>query len=130
MRSDQYVGLTERAKVWLDKYAVKETTDTLTVASINGVETKRYSNTVVGHAYTEYAHIEGAWSDNVGPLLRYKLPDGREVEEYVQETTWSSGPMYFLALRYTGKEPCTHSCECFPAIANLAWTDAEIRLEP
>lgn len=33
-------------------------------------------------------------------LMEYELKDGRIVEEYVQDSLWSSGPMEFYALRY------------------------------
>lgn len=92
-RSDQYIGLTPRAKAWLFNW--------LTTG------TKSYV----------YDIIEGAWTDEVASLSRYPLRDGREVEEFVQATVWSSGPMYFVGLRYVG---------CKEMLPDINWTDAEI----
>ncbi len=44
-------------------------------------------------------HIEGAWQNQVAALYRYHLGRGRYFDEYVQATTWSSGPCYFVALK-------------------------------
>lgn len=129
MRMDQYVGLPERATKWLEANVMKETTDTLVVSYVNGVETHRGKTTVIGPLATEYATIAGAWADTVAPLFRYKMFDGREVEEYVQAEPWSSGPMFFIALRYVGKTPCETGCTCEPSLESLAWTEEEIRAE-
>ena len=32
------------------------------------------------------------------PLMAYRLPDGRVLTEAVQHETWSSGPVFYLAL--------------------------------
>lgn len=129
MRMDQYVGLTERAQKWIDENVVKETVETVSVSYVNGVETHRGTASVVGPLAEPYGTIEGAWEDNVAPLMAYTLRDGGTVEEYVQAEMWSSGPMYFIALRYKGRSPCEPGCTCVPSLADLAWTEAEITAE-
>ena len=127
MRMDQYVGLTERAHKWLQEHAALRYTETLSVSTVNGVETHRSSATNVAPCSVDYDYIEGAWDDHVAPLRRYQLQDGREVEEFVQAEPWSSGPMYFVGLRWVGKEPRDEAEAA--ALYALNWTPAEISEE-
>lgn len=129
MRMDQYVGLTLRAYEWLAENAVHAIVETLSVTYVNGIEMKRESATVSKLSQTVHDHIQGAWNEDFAPLQRTQLQNGREVEEYIQDEVWSSGPMYFLALRYVCKSPCLDGCLCTPSLAGLAWTDAEIAAE-
>lgn len=52
-----------------------------------------------------YGILAGVWKPQVAELHRYTMPGGRVLEEYVQESPWSSGPVYHIALRdvKTGK---------------------------
>lgn len=72
-RSDQLIGLNDYARALLE-------VDPPTV--------------------TEYLEaVEGAWDTRVCDLNRHTLASGRIVIEALQETPWSGGPCYFLALQ-------------------------------
>jgi hypothetical protein len=105
MRSDQLIGLTPAAQALtrgrpVPAYTRHErrvypdgSTDILPPVDIT-------ASSVVS---TPYADEPGAWADVAGVLYRHTLtnspPPHRVLEEYVQATPWSSGPMYFIALR-------------------------------
>jgi hypothetical protein len=85
MRTDQYVGLNERAK-----------------------------NLVARYTKVLREEFEGAFG-NKFPLYDYKNDCGHVVySEYVQAQPWSSGPMFFIALK------------CLMAVSNSLWNDQEI----
>lgn len=52
-----------------------------------------------------YGILPGVWQPQVAKLHRYTMPGGQVLEEYVQASPWSSGPVYHIALRdvKTGK---------------------------
>ncbi len=53
-------------------------------------------------------------------LARYILPNGREVEEFVQEEVWAGGPYFFLALKDEKGKPIEKSLWTKEEIAALA----------
>lgn len=62
--------------------------------------------------------IEGAWTDVVSNLYRYKGMHGVFLfEEYVQAEPWSSGPMYFVALK---------SLKTGEPVPQSLWSDEEM----
>ena len=75
-RTDQYIGLTSAASNYL--------------GSIGAERTKTYE-------------IEGAWNTITLSVYEKKLEDGvnlfERFTEEVQESPWSSGPMYFTHLK-------------------------------
>lgn len=86
-RTDQFVGLTERALDIVVNCATRQPADVYETA------------------------WNGCW-----PLHLYTMKDGTVYMEYVQETPWSSGPMYFLGLKDKDGNP----------IKDLLWTEEEI----
>lgn len=99
MRSTQYLGLNRTAQKWL-KTTCEETP----------VRTKKF--------------VEGMFGEKIHELQKHTLktpitivkpPNSpayleTHVEEYVQADPWSSGPVIFLALRYSKcKQPVTDS---------------------
>lgn len=115
MRSDQYVGLNSwaQSKV-LQTQKVRE----VGVRIHPGGVKRRFKRWVrVPVARVEViGKIEGAWTDVVAHLHRYRLPNGKVYEEFVQATPWSSGPCYFIALK---------SAKGFPVRESL-WSDDEL----
>lgn len=99
MRTTQYLGLNKNAQTWLKKSCQGEP-----------LPTKKF--------------VEGMFGEKVHQLLKHtlktpttivktpKAPAYLEthVEEYVQAEPWSSGPVVFLALRYSKcKQPVDES---------------------
>ena len=97
MREDQYMGLThkaqellglnEKAHLYVEKRIfpdgrelTRNVTGTRTVCELSG-----------GRFYGMY--------DVQYNLHKYTLPDGRVYTEFVQAAPWSSGPMFFIALK-------------------------------
>jgi hypothetical protein len=65
--------------------------------------------------------IEGAWTDVVANLHAYYGEDDHgsfiQYTEYVYATPWSSGPMYFIALKDN---------ETGDPVPDSLWTDEEM----
>lgn len=114
MRIAQRVGLTEKAqqivvgeptilytetgrRVWADG-RVEEYSHSVYGPAARKEETGRRTP---GMGY-DYDDLDGE------PLYRYIFPDGRVLEEYVQDCPWSSGPCAFIALKEDG-EPLPES---------------------
>lgn len=98
MRMDQYIGLNDWAKQTVQAtQAVRE----VGARILPGGKVESFDRQVrVPVAEIEViGKIEGAWNDHVADLHRYKMPNGSVFEEYVQETPWSGGPCYFIALK-------------------------------
>jgi hypothetical protein len=89
MRTDQYIGLNEAGMAL--------------VADPN--ITRIQYDTLEGAFYNEF------------PLYQYLLPKWQLVQEHVQAAPWSSGPMYFLALK---------KVDTGEWIKETLWTDQEI----
>lgn len=109
-RSDQYIGLNQRAEDFLNKHAVKDVYQIVRNGRV--VETREEPQKEV------YDHIEGAFY-NTFPLYCYFLNDGSKVYEYVQADPWDSGPMYYIALRDSENKPIKESL----------WTNEEMEWE-
>lgn len=124
MRMDQYVGLTDRAKKWLDENATR----------LEWVKTVTYSDgrqeTFQGSVieWEAYGVIRGAWNDEVAALRRYTLKDGSRLEEFVLAQPWSSGPMYFIGLRPAPDSPANSLASVAPC-DELNWHEWEIQRE-
>lgn len=100
-RTDQFMGLNLRAIKFLNltqqvqlgerrimhRYPDGSTTDT-DWQPVLGTTTK----------IEPHRMLEGAFG-NESQLLKYELSDGRKFVEDVQCAPWSSGPMFFLALK-------------------------------
>jgi len=119
IRMDQYIGLNHRAEDLVAGkrillYTKHETqiypdgkTEVLDSKDIYGSDIKREES-------EEF--YEGMFGDKY-LLNKYTFPDGRVYIEFVQAEPWSSGPMFFLALKdaETGEE-----------IVESLWTEEEI----
>ena len=77
-RCTQIIGLTDKAEEWINKNC----------ESISPIDS---GNT--------YEGMFGGKEDTY-KLYKYLTKTGREVEEYIQAEPWSSGPCFFIALRY------------------------------
>ena len=108
MRSTQLQGLNKDAELLLKEKGVwVECTDVILRKFANGhEETFTVNNIVINPKIIveSYDCFYGMFDEKFS-LSRYAFPDGEIIEEYVQETVWSSGPCIFLALRdgKTGK---------------------------
>lgn len=104
MRFDQYNGL--------NKWARRTVRATKLVREIgkqiqpNG-EVVKFDRTVKVPVVQKrrYSKIRGTYVLFAGDLHRYTLPNGKVLEEYVQETLHCGGPCYFIALRDGNGKP-------------------------
>lgn len=119
MRCDQYVGLNERAAALVAGEKVLIYTETVLRTFPDGSTQRigplevRGSNVIREVIGT----IAGAYDDVAGELFRYRFADGRVYDEFVQETIWSSGPMYYVALL---------DVDAGAAVAESLWTHEEL----
>lgn len=101
-RSDQWVGLTDRAEKWLERNCTQRS-GTITTEWSDGERNVQQVK--------EFIHprpptpVEGAWNEVAGYLHTYLLRGdvdavAYKIEEFVQAEPWSSGPLYFIGLRY------------------------------
>lgn len=114
-RSDQYIGLNDRARrLVLSKQKVREVGTTIFA---NGKKKSFNRWRRVPAARKEHAGVlRGVWTPVVAVLHRYTMPDGRVLTEYVQESPWCGGPCYFIALMDAHGKPVPESL----------WTSEEI----
>jgi hypothetical protein len=105
MRSDQWIGLNPAAAELISGRPHVAYTRHERRVYPDGTATT-LPPVVVSESSTrsvDYADVSGAWADVAGTLRRHTLTNTtaphRVLEEYVQATPWSSGPMYFIALR-------------------------------
>lgn len=104
MRIDQFIGL--------NKWAKRRVNATRKVREIgkqilpNGKEVE-FDRTVRAPIAqkTRYSKVRGSYRLFVGDLHRYTLPNGKVLEEYVQQIMHSGGLCYFVALRDMSGEP-------------------------
>lgn len=115
MRSDNYMGLNEWASRLVNR---KTTVREHGVQVFSGGRVKQFSRRrKVRVLRRETAGvIRGAWKDQVAPLYRYTMPDGRVLVEYVQACPWSGGPCYFVALKDKNGVP----------VAESLWTEEQL----
>lgn len=120
MRCDQYMGLNG----WATGYLIDHQT-AAEVISIAYSPTKEWEPRVLSselemiplYKVEVTGKIDGAWNDRVADLHKYTMPDGTELQEFIQATPWSSGPCYFIALRFL---PEGTVCE------ESLWTEEEL----
>lgn len=98
MRTDQYIGLTEKGVEIIKNVGERilyfiHGTKTFTDGS-----TEPYEDVHTEPMQRQYDEIEGAFGNSF-PLYEYTLQNGRVVREAVQATPWSSGPCFFIALK-------------------------------
>lgn len=110
MRSDQYIGLCDRAQQWLTKNCqqVQKTVQIVRVGvAADGQEPDVSTNQSLDLYRQPYHNIHGAWTDVVATLDVYVTHDQRPVYEFVQAEIWDSGPMYFIGLAWErlGEDP-------------------------
>lgn len=99
-RTDQYVGLNERAKEFLDRKTKKDVFHL-------------YKNGEIADRWEEpqkkaYGTIEGVFG-NTFSLHYYFLHNGARVYEYIQAEPWDGGPMYYIALKDEEGNPIKES---------------------
>ena len=115
MRFDQYRGLNE----WARKTVMKRERAKVTgVMEFEDGRKKRFTRWAMIPVARKkvIGNLAGYYKPVVAQLHRYTLSDGRVLDEYVQATIHSSGPVYHIALKdaRTG-EPIPESL----------WTDEE-----
>jgi len=100
-RSDQIIGLCERAKKLLEAKEELFYTETITRIYPDGSQETIGPRPVNGSPVKCELSGEKFYGmfDIEYDLHRYILPDGRIYVEFVQEEPWSSGPCFFLALK-------------------------------
>lgn len=113
-RSDQYIGLNDWAcnltSVMMD--VIEAGTQTYYDGKVENFERKHQINAVkIEPSGDTFEGFEGPYY-----LSRYTLPDGRVFTEFLQAEPWSSGPMFFIALKD----------EEGNVVPESLWTDEEI----
>lgn len=109
MREDQYMGLHKNAFRFLEQYANRlEVTTHKTVhnprTNISYEEThKSYEYENNGNSKFKYFSMFD-FDEPTGTMSSYVLKDGRMVHEILQNTVWSSGPMFYTALAWENGE--------------------------
>lgn len=118
MRTDQYIGLNERAQELVRGTPVFLFSEEVTRVYPDGRREILPPREVQGSSVKveDNGVIEGAWTDVVSTLHKHTLPDGRVLREEVQANPWSSGPCYFVALKD----------EAGNWVPESLWTDEEI----
>ena len=116
-RSDQWIGLNERAKemVMIDGFKM------IISCKKDGtiIESSSFPCLIPKGKREVYSEVEGAFYTTFN-LYMYTLEDGTELYEAVQAEPWSSGPCYFVALKdAAGKHG--------QWIKESLWTDEEMR---
>ena len=102
MRTDQYMGLTARAKkivgriIRVREIGVTIMPDNSVVKFDRTFDKPLAEITVIGAIEKHYYDKP---TDTVANLHRYTFPSGVVYEEYVQVKPWHGGPCYFIALR-------------------------------
>lgn len=108
-RSTQFIGLNSRGKKFIRSNA-ECTPEQVCFACGNttGGATKRIG----------LGDVEGMFGEKVYQLQQFiHRKTGKKFEEYVQTEPWSSGPMIFLALRWSKTKR---------SVANTQWTEEEV----
>ena len=95
MRTDQFVGLSSKARKWLDENAKKDDF----ILYKNGKLLKKWSEP----RCEQHKTWKGAFGDQV-PLQKYSLGGGLFGFEVVQAEPWASWLVVFTCLEAEGKE--------------------------
>ena len=118
MRTDQYMGLSPRAQEFLENNGLK-----CIITQIKEFPKDPIKKTVTSErkVWTElwrepYDEIEGAFGNKFS-LYMYRLSDRTKIIEEIQEQPWSSGPCFFLCLKYKKTDVL---------IPDTRWTEQEI----
>lgn len=100
-RSDQVIGLNSRAEKLIEGEQVLQYIEHVTRVSPDGRKEELGPNEVYGSSVLceESGDTFTGMFKNNYPLMKYTFPDGRILFEKVQAEPWSSGPMFFLALK-------------------------------
>lgn len=117
-RSDQYIGLNQRASEIVKGEPVLAYVEEVQRTFPDG-HFERFDATPIYEMSVKREHhgsFDGAFGNSF-ELKEYIFPDGRVYAEYIQETIWSSGPMYFLALQDESENPIKESL----------WTEEEFQ---
>lgn len=114
MRCDQHMGLTETARKITENRDVAYTEMTSRLFPDNHTEHLPAKEVLVKPGV--YDVYRGMF-DQEYDLLEYRLKDGRILREFVQAEPWSSGPVFFLALK---------DKETGEAIKETLWSQEEI----
>lgn len=116
IREDQNIGLNEWARTLLQGVVTGVESGTRVYAD-GRKETfsERTFQEPLVKATPGAQTYQGMFGDEY-PLLVYQLPDGRRFEEYVQANPWSSGPMFFLALKDAAGN----------VVSESLWTDDQV----
>jgi hypothetical protein len=124
MRCTQFIGLTEKAKRWLQKHCrkieyVETTTRDYLDKDGNVIKHEilpKVKRSILDSEDTPNV-LKGMFDEDSHILKQYFMHNGSTVEEFLQAEPWSSGPMQFLALRFRDTKSVIH--------ASL-WTDKEM----
>jgi len=115
MRCDQYIGLNERGQKLVE--------GNLVVVQRKTIDTYPDGNVKEFEEVVEISDITIEATDNLAegfgrfPLHKYTLVDGTEYTEFVQVEPWSSGPMFFIALKGKDGTP----------VKDSLWTEKELK---
>ncbi len=116
MRCDQHRGLNGWARSNIEVMVAVEERGTRTYPDGHVEQFARSVEENLVKCEPSGLTYEGMFGDEY-QFLRYTFPDGRVWQEYMQAEPWSSGPVFFLALKdlATGE-----------VIKESAWPDEEI----
>lgn len=110
MRMDQIMGLSEGGKKYLEQHASRD----LILTIRNGGLVDKKSQ--VSKEKSDWDSIVGMNGEDIC-FHKYLLKDGSWVFEYPQTTIYSSGPMYFLALKLKGGK----------IVEETLWSETELK---
>lgn len=115
MRTDQYMGLSPRARAELARFCEEAVVHTIIHFQDGRKQEHQKVQVVPSYQVETIGSIAGTWNDHVANLSRYIFLDGRVWEEFVQAIPWSSGPCYFISVTQDGDR-----------LPRLDWNDEEI----
>jgi len=102
-RSTQFIGLNFKAENFIKMNAQK-------ISKTEPCPHCGQNYTHEEYLTKELKEVLGMFEEPVHTLLQYTTKDGKKFEEFKQCSPWSSGPMIFLALRWSDtKEPIKES---------------------
>jgi len=115
-RCDQYIGLNSWARRLIHQPKLSYRDFTTRVYDNGEVETLEvkcgYKQLSISEPSGEtFGGFEGDYE-----LKKHTMPDGRVYKEFLQASPWSSGPMFFIALKLDGE-----------IVKESLWTDEEMR---
>lgn len=102
-RSTQFVGLSDSAEKWIQKYCIHNTVSTTTITADESGKVMSKSVNITRTPCTKLikgGKVLGMFGEVVHELKSYTTKTGYEVIEFIQADPWSSGPVIFLALKF------------------------------